>query len=109
MALEESQAAEMSALSAVEIQGSPISQNSSAVHYDEASNEEGSEEFRDINRLRQPKTSCRMEVDTGSALSIISWSTLKQLLPRMTKRGLQRCDLTLHDYQGKGIPVLGKG
>ncbi|KAG8147766.1 hypothetical protein E2320_000047 [Naja naja] len=48
MALEESQAAEMSALSAAEIQGSPISQNSSAVHYDETSDEEGSEEFRDI-------------------------------------------------------------
>ncbi|KAG8147256.1 hypothetical protein E2320_022367 [Naja naja] len=59
MALEESQAADMSALSAAELQGSPISQNSSAVHYDEASDEEGSEEFRDINCLRQPKNSQR--------------------------------------------------
>ncbi|KAG8127248.1 hypothetical protein E2320_014175, partial [Naja naja] len=56
MALEESQAAKMSALTAAEPQGSPINQNSSAVHYDEASDEEGPEEFRDINRLRQPKT-----------------------------------------------------
>ncbi|KAG8148094.1 hypothetical protein E2320_022938 [Naja naja] len=59
MALEESQAAEMSALSTAEIQGSPISQNSSAVHHDEASDAEGPEEFRDINRLRQPKNSQR--------------------------------------------------
>ncbi|KAG8130926.1 hypothetical protein E2320_017586 [Naja naja] len=65
MALEESQAAEMSALSAAEIQGSSISQNSSAVHYDEASNEEGSEEFSDINHLRQPKNSQR-----GNKLSL---------------------------------------
>ncbi|KAG8128638.1 hypothetical protein E2320_015456 [Naja naja] len=44
LAIEESQAAELSALSAAEIQGNPANQNSSAIHYDEASTEEGSED-----------------------------------------------------------------
>ncbi|KAG8139473.1 hypothetical protein E2320_002239 [Naja naja] len=47
IAIEESQAAELPALSAAEIQGNPVSQNSSAIHYDEASTEEGSEETND--------------------------------------------------------------
>ncbi|KAG8141375.1 hypothetical protein E2320_007002 [Naja naja] len=57
LAIEESQAAEVSTLSAAEIQGNPVSQNSSAIHYDEASTKEGSEDTDDVNRLRQPKTS----------------------------------------------------
>ncbi|XP_026556264.1 uncharacterized protein K02A2.6-like, partial [Pseudonaja textilis] len=52
---------------------------------------------------------CRMEVDTGSALSIIYWETLKKIHPRLSKKKLQKCHLTLRDYQGKNIPVLGKG
>ncbi|XP_026548252.1 uncharacterized protein K02A2.6-like [Notechis scutatus] len=49
-----------------------------------------------------------MEVDTGSALSIISWETLKKMLPRISKKKLLNCHLTLRDYQGRTIPVLGK-
>ncbi|KAG8140267.1 hypothetical protein E2320_002962 [Naja naja] len=210
IAIEESQAAELSELSAAEIQGNPVIQNSSAVHYDEASVEEGSDKTSDVNRLRQPKTiqrgnrfvpnqppqsqpiclrcggnhlrasckfrnaiclkcqrkghlaricqagktftqpqqprttqyfqkqvedrftcyqakaidkgsnkisvivsleekPCKMEVDTGSAVSTILWSTLKQLLSWMEKKRLQDCNLTLRDYQGRTIPVIGKG
>ncbi|KAG8138989.1 hypothetical protein E2320_001781 [Naja naja] len=57
LAIAESQATELSALSAAEIQGNPVNQNSSAIHYDEASTEEGSEDTNDVNRLSQPKTS----------------------------------------------------
>ncbi|CAI5795659.1 Hypothetical predicted protein [Podarcis lilfordi] len=31
---------------------------------------------------------CDMEIDTGSALSIVSWSTIKRLVPRVSKRQL---------------------
>ncbi|KAG8126719.1 hypothetical protein E2320_021776 [Naja naja] len=65
LAIEESQAAELSALSAAEIQGNPVSQNSSAIHYDEASTEEGSEDTRDVNRFRQPKTSQKGNSDAS--------------------------------------------
>ncbi|KAG8127612.1 hypothetical protein E2320_014555 [Naja naja] len=45
IAIEESQAAQLSELSAAEIQGNPVSQNSSAIHYDEASIEEAVKEL----------------------------------------------------------------
>ncbi|XP_032080207.1 uncharacterized protein K02A2.6-like [Thamnophis elegans] len=50
---------------------------------------------------------CEMELDTGSATSIVSWSTIKRLLPQLSKRQLQDCNLTLRDYQGNLIPVIG--
>uniref|UniRef100_A0A2D4LWC9 Peptidase A2 domain-containing protein n=1 Tax=Micrurus spixii TaxID=129469 RepID=A0A2D4LWC9_9SAUR len=50
-----------------------------------------------------------MEVDTGSALSIVSWSTLKQIIPHFKKQKLQNCYLTLRDYQGASIPIVGTG
>ncbi|XP_032067723.1 uncharacterized protein K02A2.6-like [Thamnophis elegans] len=50
---------------------------------------------------------CEMELDTGSATSIVSWSTIKSLLPQLSKRQLQDCNLTLRDYQGNLIPVIG--
>lgn len=52
---------------------------------------------------------CVMEVDTGSATSIVSWSTLKWLVPSMSKRRLSPCDLFLRDYQHNSIPVAGCG
>ncbi|XP_026562019.1 uncharacterized protein K02A2.6-like, partial [Pseudonaja textilis] len=52
---------------------------------------------------------CHMEVDTGSALSIISWNTLKRLHPSLSTTRLQRCQFGLKDYQGKAIPVIGRG
>ncbi|XP_032069735.1 uncharacterized protein K02A2.6-like [Thamnophis elegans] len=50
---------------------------------------------------------CEMELDTGSATSIVSWSMIKRLLPQLSKRQLQDCNLTLRDYQGNLIPVIG--
>ncbi|XP_032071928.1 uncharacterized protein K02A2.6-like [Thamnophis elegans] len=50
---------------------------------------------------------CEMELDTGSTTSIVSWSTVKRLLPQLSKRQLQDCNLTLRDYQGNLIPVIG--
>lgn len=50
-----------------------------------------------------------MELDTGSSMSLISWSTLKQLVPSMAKRRLASCTFRLCDYQGNHIPVLGSG
>uniref|UniRef100_A0A2H6MZN8 Peptidase A2 domain-containing protein n=1 Tax=Micrurus carvalhoi TaxID=3147026 RepID=A0A2H6MZN8_9SAUR len=45
-----------------------------------------------------------MEVDTGSALSILSWKTLKDTVPGVRKKQLQPCQMTL-----KTIPVLRTG
>ncbi|KAG8140063.1 hypothetical protein E2320_002783 [Naja naja] len=67
MAIEESQAAELSMLSAAEIQVNPVSYSSLAVHYDEAFPEESSDEAGDVNHLRQPKASQRK-----------NWSTTNQ-------------------------------
>uniref|UniRef100_A0A670HPH4 Gypsy retrotransposon integrase-like protein 1 n=1 Tax=Podarcis muralis TaxID=64176 RepID=A0A670HPH4_PODMU len=50
-----------------------------------------------------------MEIDTGSALSIVSWSTIKRLVPRVSKRQLDSHRVHLRDYQGNDIPVVGVG
>lgn len=50
-----------------------------------------------------------MEVDTGSATSIVSWNTVKQLVPRISKRQLKPCSLLLRDYKGSPIPIVGSG
>lgn len=52
---------------------------------------------------------CQMELDTGSLTSIVSWSTMKRLLPKLSKHRLQSCSLTLWDYQGNIIPIIGSG
>lgn len=52
---------------------------------------------------------CRMEVDTGSSKSIIAWSTLKKLVPSLTKGHLNTCNTRLRDYQRNHIPILGHG
>ncbi|KAG8136180.1 hypothetical protein E2320_009153 [Naja naja] len=50
---------------------------------------------------------CQMEVDTGSSLSLVTWSTIKRLVPKMAKKRLRPRSLTLRDYQGNKIPILG--
>ncbi|XP_032072036.1 uncharacterized protein K02A2.6-like [Thamnophis elegans] len=50
---------------------------------------------------------CEMELDTGSATSIVSWSTIKRIVPQLSKRQLNDCHLTLRDYQGNLIPIIG--
>ncbi|XP_058031613.1 uncharacterized protein K02A2.6-like [Ahaetulla prasina] len=50
---------------------------------------------------------CKMEVDTGSSKSLISWTTLKRLLPKFSKNHLSQCPVRLRDYQGHPIPILG--
>ncbi|CAI5783288.1 Hypothetical predicted protein [Podarcis lilfordi] len=50
-----------------------------------------------------------MEIDTRSALSIVSWSTIKRLVPRVSKRQLDSYRVHLRDYQGNDIPVVGVG
>lgn len=52
---------------------------------------------------------CQMEVDTGSSKSIISWSTMKKLLPDLQKSHLRPCPIHLRDYQGNYIPIIGHG
>ncbi|CAI5769061.1 Hypothetical predicted protein, partial [Podarcis lilfordi] len=52
---------------------------------------------------------CDMEIDTGSALSIVSWSTIKRLVPRVSKRQLNSHRVHLRDNQGNDIPVVGIG
>ncbi|CAI5796532.1 XP_034969502.1LOW QUALITY PROTEIN: uncharacterized protein K02A2.6-like [Podarcis lilfordi] len=52
---------------------------------------------------------CDMEIDTGSVLSIMSWSTIKRLVPRVSKRQLDSHRVHLKDYQGNDIPVVGVG
>ncbi|XP_013931928.1 PREDICTED: uncharacterized protein K02A2.6-like [Thamnophis sirtalis] len=48
-----------------------------------------------------------MELDTGSATYVVSWSTIKRLILQLAKHHLQSCNLTLRDYQGNLIPVIG--
>ncbi|XP_060542704.1 uncharacterized protein LOC117675378 isoform X2 [Pantherophis guttatus] len=50
-----------------------------------------------------------MEVDTRSAKSIISWTTIKKLLPILRKSQLHPCPVKLRDYQGNYIPIIGHG
>ncbi|KAG8140155.1 hypothetical protein E2320_002872 [Naja naja] len=158
MAIEEAQAAEMSNLSAAEIQGatsSPAAKPNATVHFEEITPDEILDYGEDVNRLtnRQqlqqqralPPTryqkhrdecftvtrasptdslnnlsqqlhinklhvtillegkECPMEIDTGSSLSILSWSTLKRLIPSISKKRLQPCNLSLKVYQGQKI------
>lgn len=42
-------------------------------------------------------------------MSIVSWSTIKRLVPGLTKRQLDPHRIHLKDYQGNGIPVVGIG
>ncbi|XP_026530759.1 uncharacterized protein K02A2.6-like, partial [Notechis scutatus] len=50
---------------------------------------------------------CVMEVDSGSSLSMVSWKTLKQLIPDIRRQDLSTQKLILKDYQGNRIPVAG--
>ncbi|KAG8132919.1 hypothetical protein E2320_010735 [Naja naja] len=50
---------------------------------------------------------CQTEVDTWSSPSLVSWSTIKRLVPEMSKKRLRPCSLKLRDYQGNTIPILG--
>ncbi|KAG8123026.1 hypothetical protein E2320_018416 [Naja naja] len=50
---------------------------------------------------------CTMELNTGSAVSLMSWHNLKQLVPRLDRKQLKPCNLKLRDYQGRSIPILG--
>lgn len=52
---------------------------------------------------------CQMEVDTGSSMSLVSWSTTKTLVPTIVKKRLRHCYRRLQDYQGNNIPILGSG
>lgn len=52
---------------------------------------------------------CPMEVDMGSANSIVSWSMIKRMVPHMAKRHLEPCRLQLQDYQGNPIAIVGTG
>ncbi|XP_013911758.1 PREDICTED: uncharacterized protein LOC106540965 [Thamnophis sirtalis] len=50
-----------------------------------------------------------MEIDTGSSLTIMSWTMLKKAVPNLSRHKLKVPDLYLSDYQGNRIPVLGQG
>lgn len=50
-----------------------------------------------------------MEVDIGSAMSIVSWIIIKRLVPRLAKRQLDLHHIHLRDYQENSIPVVGIG
>ncbi|XP_058044030.1 uncharacterized protein K02A2.6-like [Ahaetulla prasina] len=50
-----------------------------------------------------------MEIDTGSSRSLIVWPTLQKLMPHISKRCLQPCQISLRDYQGRQIPTVGCG
>ncbi|XP_058038753.1 uncharacterized protein K02A2.6-like [Ahaetulla prasina] len=50
---------------------------------------------------------CQLEVDTGSAITIMSWDTFVKALPHIAKCKLQKQRLRVQDYQGNRIPVRG--
>lgn len=51
---------------------------------------------------------CSMELGIGSFFTIVSWQTLQELIPTMEKKQLQPQRITLNDFQGQNIPVLGR-
>lgn len=50
---------------------------------------------------------CSMAVDTGSAKSVVSWATIKHMMPTISKKRLSPCYIQLWDYQGNAIPIVG--
>ncbi|XP_026563421.1 uncharacterized protein K02A2.6-like, partial [Pseudonaja textilis] len=52
---------------------------------------------------------CEMEVDSGSYLSMVSWRTIKHLVPTIRRNELDDQKLILKDYQGNRIPVVSIG
>ncbi|XP_026574068.1 uncharacterized protein K02A2.6-like, partial [Pseudonaja textilis] len=52
---------------------------------------------------------CKMEVDSGSYLSMVAWREIKRLVPSMKRHELENQTLILKDYQGNRIPVVGTG
>ncbi|XP_026563420.1 uncharacterized protein K02A2.6-like, partial [Pseudonaja textilis] len=52
---------------------------------------------------------CKMEVDSGSYLSMVAWREIKRLVPSMKRHELESQTLVLKDYQGNRIPVVGTG
>ncbi|XP_026557986.1 uncharacterized protein LOC113437293 [Pseudonaja textilis] len=52
---------------------------------------------------------CGMEVNSGSYLSMVSWCTIKHLVPTIHRCELESQKLTLKDYQGNRIPVARIG
>lgn len=52
---------------------------------------------------------CEIEVNMGSALSLISRHTIKQLVPRIAKWQLNPRHVHIKDYQGNTIPIMDIG
>ncbi|XP_013913299.1 PREDICTED: uncharacterized protein LOC106542174 [Thamnophis sirtalis] len=50
---------------------------------------------------------CRMEVDSGSSRSLISWAAFSHLCPHISCAQLLPVDTSLRDYKGTLIPTLG--
>ncbi|XP_058042246.1 uncharacterized protein K02A2.6-like, partial [Ahaetulla prasina] len=69
------------------------------------SNDEAPDEIDDQTYIEG--VPCKMEVDTGSSITIMSWDTLVRDLPAIAKRQLQTQKLQVQDYQGNRIPVRG--
>ncbi|XP_026546854.1 uncharacterized protein K02A2.6-like, partial [Notechis scutatus] len=52
---------------------------------------------------------CKMEVDSGSYLSMVAWREIKRLVSTIHRRELESQKLILKDYQRNRIPVVGSG
>ncbi|XP_026534935.1 uncharacterized protein K02A2.6-like, partial [Notechis scutatus] len=52
---------------------------------------------------------CKMEVGSGSYLSMVAWREIKRLVPTIHRHELESQKLILKDYQGNRIPVVGIG
>ncbi|XP_054828347.1 uncharacterized protein K02A2.6-like [Eublepharis macularius] len=52
---------------------------------------------------------CEMEVDSGSALSIISSHTLELIRRKSSTPHLEAADMVLKDFQGRRVPIMGIG
>ncbi|XP_058042805.1 uncharacterized protein LOC131200245 [Ahaetulla prasina] len=49
----------------------------------------------------------KMEIDTGSPITIVSWSMVQELLPQIKRNHLQTQYLQVRDFQGNRVPVDG--
>ncbi|ETE63284.1 E3 ubiquitin-protein ligase TRIM11, partial [Ophiophagus hannah] len=54
----------------------------------------------ETNKVRINGTLCQMEVDSGSYISMISWTALPKINPRITWNQLQLQRIILKDYKG---------
>ncbi|KAG8134976.1 hypothetical protein E2320_008043 [Naja naja] len=69
--------------------------------------EEGNKEDKIHVTISIEGASFRMEVDTGSATTIILQATLQEIMEKKQQQKLKPSHMRHRDYQGNNIPIAG--